>query len=178
MAGTSITANPPLHNPKAGDIVLTESGGIARVLSNTSQSGSTTPCGIRVKYLESDPPHHLTEGAYSRVFDYRHQLVLDAKVLATKQENENSLAKIWALGFYRARAYLKKVNLDAQMEVSSFDAELGTEIEPLLPSCCTNLDSDCTPRHRQMMTLIVQRQYGDIALFLMKEQRSQKCESW
>ena len=151
MAGTAITALTPLRNPKVGEKVITESGGVAKVVANTSQSGSTNSCGIKVEYVWCDPPHHLKEGAYSRVFRYRLKLVPVAKDLAKKQENENRAAVLWALGLYRARAYVKKIDSNIQIEAPSFDAELGTVTDPPLPAWCDNLAADCPPRHKEIM---------------------------
>ena len=133
MAGTAITALTPIRNPKIGDKVLTESGGEAIVVANTSHSGSTNSCGIKVKYLFCDPPHHLKEGAYSKVFRFRKKMVPVAKALAKRQGNENRASVLWALGLYRARAYLKKIDPSIEIEVSCCDAETGKETEPALP---------------------------------------------
>ena len=84
MAGAAITALTPIRNPKIGDKVLTESGGVGIVKASTSHSGSTNSCGMKVKYLFCDPPHHLQEGIYSRVFRYRKKMVPVAKALAKK----------------------------------------------------------------------------------------------
>ena len=88
MAGTAITALTPLRNPKVGQRVLTESGGVAKVVANTSQSGSTNSCGIKVEYVWSYLAHHLKEGTYSRVFRCRQELVPVAKELVQKQKTK------------------------------------------------------------------------------------------